>query len=166
MKYSDIRAEIKSGDVLAWTNRKWGSWYDFQIQMVRVGTQSEYCHVGVACIIGGRVFILESVGSGVRMFPLSLEVPFFWIPTNMKWTEEVLELALSKMGQKYSRLDGIKSLWQKIKPGTDEQWQCAEYVRFILQNAGINIDCRNTPAEVVYWLQENMSTPVYLVLDN
>jgi hypothetical protein len=100
------------------------------------------------------------------MFPLSLEVPFFWIPTNVEWTEEVLEAALSKMGQKYSKIDGIKSLWKKIKPGVDNQWQCAEYVRFILQNAGISIDCRNTPAEVVYWLQENMSTPVYLVLND
>ena len=163
MKYLDIRDQIKSGDVLAWTHRKWGSWYDFQVQMVRFGTQSEYCHVGVAYVVGGRVFVLESVGAGVRMFPLSLELPFYWMPTGVNWNETVLEAAMSKMGQKYSKLDGIKSLWRKIKPGTDDQWQCAEYARFILQSAGININCRNVPGEVIYWLQSNLSAPVYMI---
>lgn len=164
MKYADIRPKIKSGDVLAWTHRKWGTWTDFQIQMVRFFTQSEYSHVGISYVTGDRVFILESVSGGVRMQPLSLELPFYWLPTNANWTEDTLVAAMSKMGQRYSKWDGIKSLWKKIKPGTDNQWQCAEYTSFVLQAEDINIDCRNIPGEVIFWLQENINAPVYRVL--
>jgi len=164
MRYSDIRPKIKSGDVLAWTHRKWGSWYDFQVQMVRLFTRSEYCHVGVAYVVADRVFVLESVSGGIRQQPLSQEIPFYWIPTTVEWTDTALTAAMSKMGEKYSKWDGFVSLWKKIKPGTDNQWECAEYTNFILQNMGINIDCRNIPGEVVYWLQGNTSAPVYMVI--
>lgn len=163
MEYQDVRPKIKSGDVLAWTHRKWGTWYDFQVQLVRFFTQSEYSHIGIAYVVADRVFILESVGSGIRTQPLSLELPFYWLPTDLDWTEDILKSAMSKMGQRYSKWDGIVSLWRRIKPGKDNRWECAEYASFILQNAGINIHCRNVPGEVVYWLQSNMSVPVYMV---
>lgn len=163
MDYSDARKKIKSGDVLAWTHHGWDSWYNFQIQMVRAVTQSEYSHVGIAYTLADRVFILESVGSGIRMYPLSSEIPFFWLPIPIEWTPEVEAVAMSKMGQKYSKIDGFKSLWSKIKPGEDDQWECAEYASFILQSAKINIDCRNTPSEVVSWVQDNLDAPLYTV---
>lgn len=166
MEYSKVRPKIKSGDVLAWTHQQWGSWYDFQVQMVRAFTQSEYCHVGVAYVVGDRVFILESVGTGIRQQPLSIEVPFYWIPIEINWTEDVLKEAMSKMGAPYSKIDGIKSLWQKIKPGEDGNWECAEYVMYILQKAGINIDCRCVPGEVIHWLQDNLDAPLYTVNKN
>jgi hypothetical protein len=164
MKYSEARPKIKSGDVLAWTHRKWGSWNDFLSQLVRFGTQSEYSHVGVAYVTGERVFILESVTSGIRMHPLSQELPFYWLPVDIKWNEDTLVAAMSKMGQRYSKWDGVMSLWKKIKPGDDNRWECAEYTSFILRTAGINIDCRNIPGEVVYWLQSNADSPCYMVL--
>lgn len=164
MKYAEVRPKIKSGDVLAWTHKKWGTWYDFQVQMVRMFTQSEYCHVGVAYVVADRVFVLESVGAGIRMQPLSLELPFYWIPTEANWSNSTLKAAMSKMGQRYSKWDGIISMWKKIHPGDDNKWECAEYTRFIAENMDIPIDCRNVPGEVVSWLQENRSSPVYMIL--
>jgi hypothetical protein len=117
VKYAEVRPKIKSGDVLAWTHRKWGTWYDFQIQMVRFFTQSEYCHIGVAYVVGERVFVLESVGAGIRQQPLSQELPFYWIPTNVTWTDKALNAAMSKMGQKYSKFDGIKLSQARIING-------------------------------------------------
>lgn len=163
MNYSDTRPKIKSGDVLAWTHRSWGTWYDFQVQMVRFFTQSEYSHVGVAYTLGDRVFVLESVGSGIRMFPLSQAGSFYWLSLDTKWTDDTLNAAMSKIGQTYSKWDGIRSLFVKLKPGADGKWECAEYTSFILQNAGIDIDCRNVPSEVIYWLQENENCVMTMV---
>ena len=53
MKYINFRENIVSGDLLAWTHHGWNSWYNFQIQMVRAFTQSEYSHVGIAWCTGG-----------------------------------------------------------------------------------------------------------------
>lgn len=164
MKYSEARPKIKSGDVLAWTYKKWGTWYDFQVQMVRCFTQSEYTHVGVAKVEDdGRVYVLESVNSGIRKYPLSEDIPFFWLPVDVKWNLSVEEVAMSKMGQPYSKWDGIVSLFHKIKPGYDNRWECAEYVSFILQSAGITIDCRNVPSSVVEWLQYNLDAHIIMV---
>lgn len=165
MKYVDARPNIKSGDVLAWTHTKWNSWYHLQIQLVRIFTQSEYTHVGVAYVVADRVFVLESVSSGIRQQPLSDELPFFWLPTRVNWTDDVLKSAMSKMGQRYSKWEGILSLFRKIKPGSNSAWECAEYVNFTLQQAGIQIDCRNLPSDTVKWLQNNHDTPLYTVTE-
>lgn len=166
MNYQEARPKIKSGDLLAWTIRTTRSLKDLQVQLVRIFTKSEYTHVGIAYVVGGRLFVLESVGSGIRMFPLSMSTPFYWIPLEVNWTEDTLTAALSKMGESYSKWEGVKSLWQKIKPGENKNWQCAEYARFILQNAGINVDCRSIPAEVVYWVQENLDATIHMVTSN
>ena len=70
-KYSEYRDQIKSGDLLAWSHRGFRSWHDFKVQAVRLFTQSEYSHVGIAWVVGGRVFVIEAVEPRVRIFPLS-----------------------------------------------------------------------------------------------
>jgi len=121
------------------------SWYDFKVWLVRLFTQSEYTHVGVAWTVAGRVFILEAVGSGVRIFPLSLELPFFHLP----WRDlsgDQLEFALSKAGQPYSYLECVAAYFNK-NDATDNRWQCAEYVCAIHK-----LDCKATPSAVVDYL--------------
>src|SRR3990167_457790 len=98
MKYAEVREHLKSGDLLAWSHRGWGSWYDFQIQMVRMFTRSEYCHVGIAWVVSERVFVLEAVSTGVRIFPLSRELPFYWVPLRSAWEDEVDAWALKQVG--------------------------------------------------------------------
>jgi hypothetical protein len=156
MKYEEARGDIKSGDVLLWSHRKWNTWYDIQLQLVRFFTRSEYSHIGIAYVMGDRVFVLESVGAGVRMYPLSKELPFSWMPMiSGEWNDNVLKAAMAKFGQKYSKWDAIKSLWKKIPVGEDDQWQCAEYTSYILHQMGIPVDCRRIPGEIVYWLQNH-----------
>ena len=163
MKYADARPKIKSGDILAWTHKPLRNWYDFQVQLVRVFTKSEYTHVGVAYVDGDREFVLESVSSGIRMKLLSEEVPFFWLPCDIGWNDEVKKAAFSKFGQSYSKWEGILSVWLKLKPGGNNHWECAEYVNFILQQAGYETNIRNIPAEVVSWAQNTLDAPLYTV---
>ena len=162
--YATIRPKIKSGDVLAWSHKKWGSWYDFQVQMVRVFSQSEYCHVGIAWVVGGRVFILESVGTGIRIYPLSKELPFYWIPIKKYWTKEIEEFALMHIGAPYSSWDGIKALFGKLKNGgKDGKWECAEFALALLSRGKVvPEDIRAVPTDVVRTLQAK-GNPTYLI---
>ena len=161
--YETIRSKIKSGDALAWTHKGWKTWYDFQIQMVRAFSQSEYCHVGVAWVIGKRVFILESVGTGIRIYPLSLELPFYWIPIKKYWTKDIEEFALSKMGAKYSKWEGIQALFGKLKNGDDNEWECAEFALALLSRGNvISNDVKAVPTNVVKALQSE-GYPTYLI---
>lgn len=149
MNYASARPKIRSGHLLAWTHRAWGSWYDFQIQMVRTFTQSEYCHVGLAWLIGGRVFVLEAVGTGVRIFPLSRLLPFFWLPVPGKWSIEAERFALDQVGQPYSKWQAVLAGFGLLKSGEDTIWQCAEYAQAVLDLAGVKLLGRPTPSNLV-----------------
>ena len=163
MLYSEARSKIKSGDLLAWTHRGWGSWYDIQIQLVRFFTQSEYSHVGIAFVDGERVFVLESVSAGIRAKLLSEEIPFYWMPTKQKWTAAVKAKAFAELGESYSKWEGILSLFRKIKPGANHDWECAEYAMYILQALGVQIDCRCVPSDVVEWVQDHLDAEMYTI---
>lgn len=154
MRYQDARLKIKSGDVIAWTHKSFASFYDLQVQAVRFFTRSEYSHVGIAYVLNGRVFVLEAVSSGVRMVPLSKYQPFFWIPVASHFDEVTEEAAFEKLGEPYSKIEAIKAFFTKLSVGSNGVWECAEYVQYVLLKAGIFVDCKSTPSEVVAWLQE------------
>lgn len=78
-----------------------------------------------------------------------------------KWTVEVEEYALSRVGQKYSKLEAIKGLFGLTRD-SNKRWQCAEYAMAILQMAGAGIDCRATPTDLVRELMK-LGAPVNMV---
>lgn len=147
MLYSLARSKIKSGDLLAWSHKSWGSWYDIKIQLVRMFTQSEYAHVGIAWCVGDRVFVLESVTPYVRIYPLSRSKEFYWIPLNMQWNNKVEEEALSKVGERYSQIDAVKAFFSL--PIKNNTWECAEYVVDVANVGNIDLGSKLTPAHVV-----------------
>lgn len=127
MDYASARPQIKSGDVLAWTHRGWKSFHDLQVQIVRIFTRSEYSHVGISWCVGDRVLVLEAVSSGVRLMPLSMSLPCYWIPLGV-WSEGIEKRALSQLGKPYSRWQAVLGGLGRLRIGADEFWQCAEYV--------------------------------------
>lgn len=167
MKYHDARKRIQSGDLLAWSHeRSWlASWYDFQIQMVRAFTRSEYCHVGVAWTIAGRVFVLEAVGTGVRIFPLSRLLPFYWVPMKVRWEDEVEAWALAQVGLPYSKIQAILAGLGKLRAGEDSMWQCAEYTLEVLKRAGVDLKVDATPTAVVRAAQLLPQAATHLVTE-
>ena len=149
MTYLDARSQIKSGDLLAWSHRGWRTWYDWKIQLVRLATRSEYSHVGIAWVFGGRVFVVESVSPLARIVPLSNMLPCYWVPTGAQWGREAEEYALSLVGTaKYSQWEAVKALFGRNR--ADERWQCAELVLSVLARCRVFLNCRATPSEVVY----------------
>jgi len=153
VKYAELRGDIVSGDLLAWSHRGFGwNLHDLEVQAVRVFTRSEYCHVGIAWEIAGRVFALEAVQAGVRIFPLSRMLPFYWLQHDGLWTDQVEAYALEKVGQAYSKRQAIAAFLGCLKPGADDRWQCAEYAREILNRMG-HAFRGVTPGDLVLELQ-------------
>lgn len=152
MEYKDIRSQIRSGDVLAWSHTGLKSWHDFKILVVRMATRSEYSHVGTAWVIGERVFVIEAVVPTVRIMPLSQLGDFYWTKTKAPWTMATEDLALSYVGQKYSQLQAMISPFHE--PKKDNLWQCSELVKAILASDGITIPYTPTPANIMKALAE------------
>lgn len=149
MKYEDARAQIKSGDLLAWSHGGWGNWHDIQISLVRMFTRSEFSHVGIALVGAGRVFILEAVSGGVRLFPLSRELPFYWIARPRELSGEAIDFAFDRLGDGYSKLQAILAFLDMLSHGEDDLWECAEYVLEILEADGEVLTNVATPTGVV-----------------
>lgn len=167
MNYSEARPQIRSGDLIVLSHYKWASWYDLQVQAVRFGTQSEYSHIGIAWVIGGRVFVVESVTPVIRMVPLSLMVDegFYWIPLDADIADAELEFALSKIGTgRYSKLQAIMAQLRTLKIGADNLWECAEFVIMARKLSGVDLGDKATPSAVVRAAQDR-GAPVYFVRD-
>ncbi|MDD4242703.1 MAG: hypothetical protein PHG08_00180 [Bacilli bacterium] len=165
MKYNDIRSKIKSGDVLAWTHKEWGSWYNLQIQAVRMFTRSEFSHVGIAWVVDERVFVIEAVVPKVRVYLLSDEVPCYWMPCGESyWNEIVEKTSLSYVGQKYSKWQAILAAINKLKCGVDAKWECAELVNKILQNGNLlkEGEALSTPTSIIEKLLYK-DFPLYII---
>lgn len=154
MKYLEARPKIRSGDLLAWSHRAWGSWYDLKVQAVRFFTQSEYCHVGIAWRVAGRLFALEAVQPRVRIFPLAKLTPFYWLPMGIHWSPIIEEFALQPVGEPYSENQAVLAFLGKLAIGEDHQWQCAEYAVEVLKACGLDVKCTATPTEVVRAVQK------------
>lgn len=163
MKYAAARSGIRSGDLLAWSHDRWGSLYDFKVQMVRVFTRSEYCHVGIAWSVSGRLFVLEAVSSGVRIFPLSRLLPFYWLPLKAAWESEVEAWALRQVGEPYSQWQAMLAGLNLLKPGEDTIWQCAEYAAEVTRRAGVDLGTMVTPNALVLAAQRRPKVKLNLV---
>lgn len=151
MKYADARRGIRSGDLLAWTARKVESLHDLQVQAIRVFDRTEYVHVGVAWVCGGRVWVIESVTPVVRVVPLSNLLPCYHVTTGAKWAKGAEQYALSYVGNnnyRYSRLEAVKGFFGATND--ENKWlQCAEFARLVYAALGIDLDGRATPSDVV-----------------
>lgn len=165
MNYDTVRPQIKSGDLIALSHYKWASWYDLQIQIVRFGTQSEYSHVGMAWVIGERVFMIESVEPVVRMVPLSLMVAdgFYWLPMEADIGAGELAFALSKIGSaRYSKIEAVLAQFRRLAIGADDLWECAEFVIACRRLSGVDLGDKGTPSAVVRAAQDR-GAPVYFI---
>jgi len=147
MKYLEIRDNIKSGDLLIWSHRGIKNWHDFKVWCIKLFTQSQYTHVGMAWIVGDRVLVLEAVVPEVRIYPLSRLGNFYYIKQDLNWNNEVESLALSYVGDKYSQLQAIESPYKT--PPLDNKWECAELYATIARKMGLELGYVYTPEKIV-----------------
>jgi uncharacterized protein YycO len=73
LRYDDIRSQIKDGDVLLYKGK--GLWRSgFVATLVQIVTRSDYSHAGMAAWWNNRLMVIEAVGNGVIVNPLSLSL--------------------------------------------------------------------------------------------
>jgi hypothetical protein len=145
--YAEVRDTIKSGDLLAFSSNDWSTWHGIKVQLIRIFTRSEYDHVGVAWVTGGRVFVLEAVMPMTRIFPLSLSGPFYLIEMNAPWKKMTEDYALSHIGYEYSQLAAMRSFLKPVE--IDQVNECAAYAIQVMLHDDISLGVMATPSKVV-----------------
>ena len=139
-KYSDIRKEIKSGDVVAWQGR-------FTNRNILKLFNQKVGHTGIAWVISNRVFVIHALTKGIVINPLSRLTPFCWLATGVEWTEKTQAFALSELGRSYSYSDVFRGVFG-MRPVNGNGWMCGEFTKAILQNAQLPVT-QDMPSKLV-----------------
>jgi hypothetical protein len=121
-QFDHKRSDIHSGDIIAFSG------LGIIGKLIRMFTGETYSHVGIAWVVGSRIFIVEALdGRGVVMRPLSEVTPFYHLQNKIEFTDAVESYMLTKIGMKYGYFDVILAgLGLKSKP--NDAYQCAEFV--------------------------------------
>ena len=164
MEYSKARPYIKSGDLLAWSGGSWKNLHDIEVNIVRIFTMSEYSHIGVAWVTGGRVLVVEAVVPYIRIYPLSKSyMPFYWFPLNLTWSNEAEERLLSRVGEPYSKWEAIKAFFRKNNDDNHE-WECVEQAIDTLSIIDSRFNyVQATPTKIVEFIQEKYNAPSNMI---
>lgn len=126
-------ASIKNGDLLAWKN-------DGTVlgNLVSYMTKGIYTHVGLAWTLHNRAYVLDAYWKGgVRLRYLGDDLPVDIIHTNIKWTKELEDDALSRLGRSYNYV-GAAMLGFDITPNYDSE-VCSVYAASILRKGGMDL---------------------------
>jgi hypothetical protein len=164
-KYSEVRNEIKTGDMLLWRDAKTGPLRTMLERLaVRVSTTSPYTHVGVAWVELGRVWVMEITTHGCAPRLLSECGNFDWSPAPEPLTPEALRYAFSCFGVwRYSKWQAILGALRRLTIGADTLGQCAEYAIAIWRIAGIAPSETATPAACADGALMVWGSPIYFV---
>jgi hypothetical protein len=164
VQYSEIRSKIQTGDALAWSEGgSWASWRNIQLNIVKMGTMSQYNHIGVAYVLAGRVFVVEAVVPLIRIFPLSKVLPFHYIATPFRLNDVQEAKLLSRVGLPYSKWEAIKAAFSKDTNG-EAVWECAKLANNTYSDFDPEFaDLYDTPhATVQHLMEKHNCSPIYI----
>jgi uncharacterized protein YycO len=108
-KYSQIRKDIQTGDLLAWRTNSIGGASDALLSLYQKIFKAEFSHVGMAVVLGSRVFVVEAIPPVVRIYPLSLKRDFHLIKCNVEQKDSYIDFLFKWVGDDYSLLDLAKT---------------------------------------------------------
>jgi hypothetical protein len=154
VNYQNMQSRIKSGDIIAWTGG-----IDALSMIRKMCTRCQYAHIGVAWVVSGHVFVIESVSNKVHINPLPLFLPFYHISNGSGvWTPAMEQFLLSRVSEKRTKIDGwIDTLTSLFHINT---WASADLVKntFVIADPRIG-DIKSTPSSVVeYFVTQYNST--------
>jgi len=140
LDYEQMRLQIKNGDVLMYRGRKWES------RVIRWATGSRYSHAGIAAWWNDRLIVMEAVGKGVVITPISRNVRSYrgsveWFTSVDEIADDerlrMVEFAQRELGKEYALLRtlrlGILALFKRNVESRDrlrreERLFCSHYV--------------------------------------
>lgn len=146
MLYSEVRDDIKNGDLLAFRGTALFS------RLIKAWTHSRTSHVGIACWMHGRLTVIEAMeGVGVRVYPMSMRLGkvdwYELLPEYRVDRRKSVEYALDQWGKRYAspwqfvRSWGKLTAWAASRRGLDpdtneDRFFCSELVMCALQAGG------------------------------
>jgi len=151
LNYIDVRSEIKNGDILMYKGRELIS------KIIGLFTHSEYSHAGIAVWWNKRLMVLEAVGKGVLVTPLSRNICHYKgnvelftydgeIPEDKRI--DMVITAQEELGKSYARWEiiwfAIKLLFKSKMDVPDTKspitrFFCSQYVSMIYESIGIDL---------------------------
>jgi len=151
LKYNEVRLQIKNGDVIMYTGKKILS------RLISWLTRSPYSHAGIAVWWNERLMVMEAVGRGVTIVPLSRNIyqhhgNVEWFTCKKEISEEdrlkMVIFAQEELGKSYARwkamLLGLKillnrNLSRKDQLGMENKLFCSQYVAQIYNSIGLDL---------------------------
>jgi len=165
-KYSEIRKNLKTGDLLAWEVTKINSFFSFILFLYQKLFNIKYSHTGVVLKISDRLFVVEATPPVVRIFPISMCNDFYYIPVNIDIQNKHIDKLLIHIGKKYNLIDLIKGM---LYLGTSEEsYYCSELNGKFYKNCGIIINDLDfiTPQRLVEAIQKvTDKEPEFVIID-
>jgi hypothetical protein len=151
LEYGRTRREILSGDILLYESDTIFS------RIIKRVTHSRYSHAGIAVWWNQRLMVMEAVGRGVGVTPLSTNIKrhqgrIHWFslkqPVSAAQRRRMIIKAQEELGKDYDLWNaiwvGIKLLfnWQPEKRDALKRQQkffCSAYVAHVYNSAGIDL---------------------------
>lgn len=171
---SEVKDEIKTGDLLAFTVRRFGSLTSFVLWLYQKFRKVKFSHVGVAVRLGDRLFIVEAVSPRVTITPISKVKDFYLIPTRIaenpkiKATEEdQISFLMDFVEVKYSLVDMITHyIGMDVN---DNGVYCSELASAFYYHIGLLLerDSGHTPQTLVEAVMKKVGIeePIHIVTD-
>lgn len=151
MNYKLYRDRIKDGDILLYKGKSLLS------KIIRLLTKSEYSHAGIAVWWNDRLMVLEAVGKGVILTPMSKNLKHYkgtvhWFTSKkaIPYTKRLnmVQFAQQELGKEYSKwkliVFGYKLLFGKDRDKKDKfrktnSLVCSHYVAQIYNYGGLDL---------------------------
>lgn len=166
LNYKNYRENIRSGDLLIWSDDDYSAISSAILKTVRVLTVSDYGHLGIAIRVLNKLFVVEATMPSIRLVPVSDKEEFYHVPMSISWTTNCEDYLISKLGLPYSILDDIRAYFGLIAEN-DDKYQCAELVReFYIKCCNLPISHNYIPKTLIKELLQLTGSSIHLVKRN
>jgi hypothetical protein len=173
LEYSEIRRQIHNGDVLLYEG------FNLASRLIRWATRSRYSHAGIAVWWNDRLMVMEAVGNGVSVTPMSNNVRHYhghvkWYSTREPIPEnkrlEMVRFAQEELGKEYALwkafLLGLAVLFKRNKDKKDDlrrenKLYCSWYVAQIYN--AISLDLKKGVSDRFMTPQDIARSPVLML---
>ncbi len=156
LKYHEARKHIKDGDILLYKGK--GLFRSgFIPTLVQWVTRSPYSHAGIAAWWNDRLMVIEAIGSGVIVNPVSLSLERYRATVEwFSWGEEISDekrremilYAQKELGKGYAVFLAfwfmIKMLFvgrfnKRDRSRKEKYYYCSEFVANVYSHAGLDL---------------------------
>lgn len=165
---SEIKSKIKTGDLLAFKVRRYGSITSFFLWLYHKFTKVEFSHVGIATRLGDRVFMVEAISPRVAITPLTKVKDFYLIPTEIITSEKIqIDFLISFVEVKYSLVDILTHyIGMDV---SDNRIYCSELCSAFYYHVGYlhERESGHTPEKLVKAVMNKagIKEPIHVVID-